>query len=421
MLLLVGLVFVATHLMMGNSQHQISYYEGKGYDGQFYFDVAEDFSRGEAPRTSAPWVYRIGTPYLASIVNAEDLFDGFFTVNMIANIITVLLLFYYLSIFIKNKIITSVLVSIFIMTWHTPVRLIYFYPVHVDHWAFVFMLIGLILVEKAKENRNLLWVILLTLSTAIGVFFREITILPAFIYLFATNPFKFQTSEGKYKLRKIKIPQIQYAIPFLFGLISLFIVHQIAEQSNSYSSLYTAFKWAFRKPLMGYILAWCIAFGPMIFIAVYERKNAAGFIRDKQHFAAFFISIFILSWIGGTDTFRFCYWSMPLVYILIANAIAIKPKIYKSVSVLMILIPLQLIAMRVFWILPDYPNAFPHKYPFLTVMSNEFPTWDLWTMHGDKFVNVVAFGEYFILGVILLLRFYLRDRKHYGNDKLIIN
>ena len=55
------------------TQPRISNNEGKGTDGVHYYSIAEQLSNFQIPRDRGPFVFRLGTPFLASIVDSEDL------------------------------------------------------------------------------------------------------------------------------------------------------------------------------------------------------------------------------------------------------------------------------------------------------------------------------------------------------------
>ncbi len=408
--IVIAIVFILTNILSYLYQDNTSFTSGKGFDMEYYYEVAEQISDGEMPISKAPFVYRLGTPFLAAIASSGNLTASFKYINFAANIIIIILLAVLFSLYISNWKLRALFVSLYIVSWHAQVRLFYFYPIHTDYWALVFIFSLLIFIYYIGEKGKASLILPMALVTFIGVFFREIVLVPAAALIFINNPFKFET-KPKFRLESFSGPKLTTAIPFVAGVIGLIIVHLIATPNNDYSAVYQIFKWGYRKAMFVYFLAWCIAYGPVLFLLIYNWKSALRYLTEKQYFLFYLVAFIFLSWVGGTDTLRFVYWAMPVVYILLALAIREKHSILSSYPLIALLIVTQAIAMRLFWILPDFMHEFPRQYPLLTIMSNNFRTLDLWTFHGDKFVNAVACVEYIILGSIILLWMYRREKQ----------
>jgi len=69
--------FVILNILGAKFQKQISYNEGKGWEGVAYYQVAGQFAKGQPIAAEAPMVYRIGTPFLVSKVAPNDIFLGY--------------------------------------------------------------------------------------------------------------------------------------------------------------------------------------------------------------------------------------------------------------------------------------------------------------------------------------------------------
>lgn len=102
----------------------------------------------------------------------------------------------------------------------------------------------------------------------------------------------------------------------------------------------------------------------------------------------------VLAWVGGSDTERIVYWSMPVVYILIGKAIHNKAVLLRYIPFILILSCLPVISQRILWVIPDYPNKFPHKLPLLTPMGEEFLMLDLYPYHGNNLVELASLLQY---------------------------
>ncbi len=118
-------------------QKIISYNEHKGWDGEHFYKTAQSFINGEKPSGRAPFIYRIGTPYIVSrLYNSENLIKGFSDINKIAAFLYALLLYIWIRDFISGTSVRILLMFLFLSQWHNWIRLVYFYPVHVDRRRF---------------------------------------------------------------------------------------------------------------------------------------------------------------------------------------------------------------------------------------------------------------------------------------------
>lgn len=109
-----------------------------------------------------------------------------------------------------------------------------------------------------------------------------------------------------------------------------------------------------------------------------------------------------MAYIGGGDTERIFYWSMPVTYLLIGRAIEDNWDLLRSKTFLLVLVAGQLVSQRVFWTLPDYPSEYHTPFPILTLIGNQFQVLDLFSFHGNRAIEVVSLAEYVFLVVGLL-------------------
>ena len=80
---LILIVFILVNIQSIFYQSQISYNNGQGWDGVEYYKTAQAFKDNIKPLAKAPFVYRIGTPYLAQLTSPSDINFGFKTVNIL--------------------------------------------------------------------------------------------------------------------------------------------------------------------------------------------------------------------------------------------------------------------------------------------------------------------------------------------------
>lgn len=443
------LLIVIVNLFSWANQPQISNNMGKGMDGVEYFKVAEDISHGNTPKAKAPFLYRIGTPALVATTFPNDLLFGFKVINIFAGSLIPIALLFWISIYFKGFYFRLLPVALFSLTWHSPLRMSWYYPVHSDPLSVLFLMILLIMLyhlfqsNNNKKAHHKIFVTFISFSI-FAAFFREICIIPALLYFLANISLKFtdisfsdddvrfikseNNKSNEFMARMMltikklyfkffnKFPTISLSdqksfIPLIFGVATLISIKLFTESTVSYSFSETAFSWLYRKSLMMYLHAWLIAFGPVLFVILINYKAAYQFLKSNMLSAYFLIIIAFMGVVGGSDTERILFWSMPVVYIMIVRIIIENREVYSRALVIFILTVSQIINMRVFWATPDYPNEFSSIDPILTPIGSSFPLLDLWTWHGDLRTNLISFAGYLCLFVFFLIVYKYYERK----------
>lgn len=415
--LITALLVAAVNLLSWQYQYQISNNDGKGMDGVEYYKMAEDIRDGHKPNARAPFVYRIGTPALAAAISPDNLLQGFRIVNIGAGSVIPFALLIWISLYYRKTLFRLLPVALFSLTWHSPLRLSWYYPVHTDPLsilALIILLILLFFLMKSQSANNIgkkTHTILAVFSfiTFAAVFIREICLVPALLYLIVNLDFQFNKNE--YLKSKIKIHSNSALVPVIAGIAGIIAVHFLAEQNNSYSFVAAAYSWIYRKSLIMFIHAWLIAFGPILFIIIYKYRDAYNYLKSNSMSAYFLIIAAFMGMAGGSDTERIIYWSMPVVYLLMLNIISNHKQLFSSKIIISIIAIAQLVNMRVFWAIPDYPNDFESLMPVLTPFGSKFPLMDLWTWHGDLKVNLISFAEYIILFIIFAVIIKLYEKR----------
>jgi hypothetical protein len=288
--------------------------------------------------------------------------------------------------------------------------------------------------NNLTKRTNLL--ILFAITTIFGVLVREICLVPALLYFLANIQISKRDSEIGYNAQNIEnqsssnfiqnyknnfrqfqryLPKIQIFnklsfIPIIVGIVALLSIRLFVESTVPYSFAGAAFSWIYRKSVLIYVHAWLIAFGPVLFIIFVKYRSAMRFLKDSRLSAYYLIIIAFMGLAGGSDTERIVFWAMPVVYLMIVRIITENIKLFSSKLIIAILGVAQIINMRVFWAIPDYPNEYSSINPVLTPIGNKFPLLDLWTWHGDLKVNMISFAGYVVLFIIfaIIVKYYER-------------
>ena len=408
-IVLLAAVFVLVNLAGARFQQQITFNGGKAWEGEFYYDVAEQYTQGKwRVASEAPLVYRIGTPFLASRLHRRwfpgDLFLCFKIVNVTANALTLGLLILWLRRFVHDWRIRTVLGLMFLLQWDTPTRWLYFYPAHTDPWMWVFLLAGLLAVERYREAPTVGRMLLVAGLGAVGVAFREVVLVVPAAFLFVRNPVR-GLSTGPWLPTLLEVPRNarREAGPLVAGVAALLAVRAVARQTNDYSFAATAAYYLYDKPWLVYLQSVFTAFGPVVWFPILYWRQARAFLAGRQHLACYLGAFAVLALIGGTDTERLLYWSMPVVYVLIGRTLeAQRADLLRPWWLPAGFAAAQLVASRaVFWPIPDHPSPYGNVPPVFTPLGRHVPFLELYSFFQPHPVQLATLAAYLATGALL--------------------
>lgn len=344
---------------------------GIAFDAKQYFSVAQGFQSHQNLIGESPFVYRIGLPFLVSVFFSEDLFFGFRFINLIASFVSVFLLLTWLRLYLKNIIVRLLLIFLFSTHWVGALRLSYYSPVHVESLNTAFNLVGFILVfYLQKDPKNLRLLAAFCAVIFLGVFFRETVIFLAIIY-FAVFIYNILTAvENKAFFGQVAFLAV---FPLLSGLIAFSLTRIIVSPNNEYSLLANMVAWMYQKPFPTYIQSYFTTYGPMLALLAVSYKVVKDFLETEKFNSYYLLFICLVAWGIGSDTDRFLYWAMPVMYVLLGLALESLWGVFQSRPVLLILLMLtQLLAQRSFLPYEEYlPERIQYRIPVLTVICNE--------------------------------------------------
>ena len=410
---LVLLIFLGTNIASQVFQSPITYNNGQSFDGIFYTRMAYQFTQGLKVSSEAPFVYRIGTPFLVSVFFKDHLLFGFKVVNILANLLATLLLTFWLRLYLSDWRVRVLLVGLFITQWHGPVRFTYYDGAYTDPWLFVFLLIGLIAIHRLKSKPGFGSVALLGFITFMGVLFREIVLILPIALFFVNNPLpplteisnRLTLKQLGMMLKRSYFPSI---LPLLLGIAGFLLVRRVASQTNDYTFFKSALDWAYDKPVLTVLHAYFITFGPLLVLAIFAWRRSIQFLWDQQYLLVFLVGMMAIGWIGGSDTERFLYWGMPVVYLLIGLSIQENWARLKSPGLVLLLLASTICSQRLFWTVPDFPNTFHTPIPILSILSSRFQYLDLWSFFAQRSIQEVSLLQYLLLSAVLLVWLKLR-------------
>ena len=417
-------------------QPEISYNDGLGWDGVNYHQMAEQIAKGEHIRTKAPFVSRIGLPYLVAKIYPVDIKSGFLYLNWIFSILNSILLALLLARFINRKWVIYLLVFFYITQWHGYHRFGSFYPVQVDPLAISLILASLLVL--LKKGITLLDIILLSIITLLGTFVREIVVIPSLLimakgYFYykktkftsdssASNPLAepveamdsakltsmvAERSRSTGSVNLIQVNKYFLALPLVIFLIIYAIVALSVEPTNSHKFYNAAADMLYTKSLFRFFHSWLVAYGAILILPALFYKQTFEYLKQHRIMATYLAIIIVFSYIGGADTERIAYWGFPVVFILAAKVLDTIELTNANKNFLFAMLLIQVVSQRLFSIIPDYPSNCESTTVLLTPIGNCFPYLNLFPAHSELIPAVIGFAEW---GVVIAVLWWWKKR-----------
>jgi hypothetical protein len=400
-------------------------------DGTQYHSMAMQYGAGARVVTAeGPFVARIATPWLASrldplvrgfmpngleliIEEANGLkgFPGFYAVNILASIAATILLYRYVRVFVHQAWLRLLLMTLWVIQWHGPVRFTYFYPAHVDPLFVAALFGGLLVVERSRATRLASASVAVLAITFVATLCRETALLIPLMF-------------GVRHWRTILNParpgdRLWLLLPGLGWVLALLIVRALTVPDRPYDPLAAPAQMLREKPFFTWLLAWFFAFGPVtiaVIIAGWRRVRET--LRQHPHFVLYLVVCGDLAFFGGTDTERILVWAWPVVLVLLGAAIDENAHVFaRNRALTAILCGIALVSARIFWSIPAgvddaTPTAALDVSPaslFVildkTIVINNYYS-NLWSFFGSRAVHAaqLAFDLILTAGMVAMIR-----------------
>jgi hypothetical protein len=415
---LVVLVVVAVQAFSYVTQPRIQLHDGQGYDGADYFGVAKQVVDGERLNGTARFARRVGTPLLAALVNPRQLIEGFFLVNIIATLLSCVLLLMWFRKYLTSSWLRVGLVVLFATHWLQLVRLTFFYPVLVDPWTQACCFAGLNCIAWYERNPGSRPLVALSLISVAGVLFRELALLIPLAVLFARNPRLEHLKTIPY-LQVHNFPRIGQWIPMALACAALFAVSLIVvPRDPNFSVNEHLGTRAVQRSLVVYLLGWLIAFGPALLIVLFDWRSAARFLSQHRGVLAYTVGVAVIAWVGSNESERHALNSAsPVVYLLLGLTIQGHPGWFKSPALIAFLLATQALVHRVFLTTPE-PGVHLEPLPavLLTPIGSNTSYLHLFPAYIAPSMAQTQFTQFMALAVVTL--FWLSRRAHLHDPDL---
>jgi hypothetical protein len=373
-----GLIIVLLGFILVNLMELYVHSPAKyvGWESQQYLANANAFVEQSTPAGAMPSVTRIGIPYVAAQLGVNNV-DGFLYLNVLANLLCSVLTYFWLSRWLKPGIAAALIVA-FSFHWLGNVRFTYWAPVNPDPWAAVFLVIGLILIDRKYSSGQL---ILIALISLFGVMIRESLVVIPIAYGVRCFAIK-----GKHW-------QLAAGTPLLFAVLGLWIARSSVNITGDIGLLQTMYHWAFEKPWPVVLLGFFMAFGVATLLAFSLRTKEH--IKSNPEHLVVVIVLGIAAWLGGTDTERIFLWTSPIVLIWIGYGLGTN----RHATTLALLA--SILTLRLFLDTPNYPGSGADAIRLLTPLSSTIQYTELLSYHMMRESAATLIMQYILVVAIV--------------------
>lgn len=387
------------------------------WDARQYYGMATRLAHGQPAFAEVPYVYRVGVPWVVSRLTLEDPRRGFRGVNIGAALAIAVLLDAWLWHWVGGWRVRLALVALFAAAWHGPVRYLLFNPGYVDPPFLVALLAGLLLIRSLASRFSRAAFIGLLAVTLAGTLVRETMALVAAAFLFANNPLHRRSAGAPASAR---LPPAVLLAPLLLSIVAIAWTHAIVTVDTAERSFGGALRQYLHKSPASYALAWFTAFGPVLAVVAFDWRGAVRDLADRQWLAAFLALCAAMAFVGGSDTERFVFWSLPVVYLLIGRAVERRRAVLQQAGIASAIVAVQAVSARVFWGIPDPARegaalagqAWPATlYGILDrLLVIDAFHWNLWSSFGSRPFRLARLALYLLVTGALVCAMHLRAR-----------
>lgn len=387
------------------------------WDAVQYYLVASQLAAGQVPAAEAPYVYRLGLPWLVAQFWPADPARGFFLINLGCGLAIAALLSLWLRSGVERWSVRLALVALFAGAWHAPIRYVHFNGGYVDPPFLVLVLVGLLMLQAMWNAARPSQVAAFTTLVAVGAFIRETMLMLPAAALLLGNPIQVPLAFGE-ALRRMRWFLL---VPIAAGVVVIAVTHAVVIADTTRSFFAAALQWI-RKPPTSYLLAWFTAYGPVLALLAFDWRQVATDLRERQHLAGFLLLCAVLGYFGGSDTERFVFWAMPVVYLLIGRSFERHQHLFEGMLLGAGLLAAQAISARIFWTIPDPRlDAVPlganaglgerlYSVADRVLVIDNFH-WNLWSSFGSQPFKLVRLSMYVVVMAVLVWALHLRSRR----------
>lgn len=298
-------ILAASIAVWGPRQEFINVNEGKGFDGLFYFEAAEQIRAGGLEIVMPPFGFRLGHIVLAAYAPVDDLLHSFYYTNLILVGIGGLLLAVWLQLRLRYRCLR--LLAIFVFGWAAfgPLRFTTFYPTNAEPLTFVLIMLNFLVIDAYLRTRRPHWYATILLLAVLGSVTRELSLIPAFALIFADvridwNAFR-RLPRVWIVIPAILAPflrkdRLKLYLPLAIGILGMVLVRQAIPQHYPFNFLaHAADGWTGTNDLR-FLTSLIAMLGPIVFIVLFRPAFLLIWFSRRAFYAAYIVGSLFLGY-----------------------------------------------------------------------------------------------------------------------------
>jgi hypothetical protein len=144
-------------------------------------------------------------------------------------------------------------------------------------------------------------------------------------------------------------------IPIALAASTLTVLDQFVVATDTEFAVWDHLRGrAFSRSVLTFVLGWLVAFGPALFVVLFDWRAVLAFFKRHRWTAAYLAGVAAIGWAGSLESERHALnWGAPVLYLLIGRAVADRALWVKRPVALAFILIAQLVVHRVFWTVPQ--------------------------------------------------------------------
>ncbi len=318
-------ILAASLAIWGPAEEFINIHEGKGWDGKYYFEVAEQIRAGKIEKVMPPYGFRLGHIVLAAYAPIDDLLYSFYYTNLILVCIGGLLLALWLQLRLRSANLRFLAFFFFAWALFGPVRYTTYYPTNAEPLTFALIMLNFLVIEAYLRTPRRRWYALIVLLAAIGSVTRELALIPAFAFAFANlridwSAFRLLPKVWTFlpaMLRPfLQKDRLKLYLPIALGIVGTMLLHRAIPESYPFNYLYfAATGWTETNDLR-YLASVIAMLGPIVFVVLFRPGLILDWFSRRTFYAVYLVTWLVLGFTNLPDE-RFFIALLPVLFPLI--------------------------------------------------------------------------------------------------------
>jgi len=409
-------ILAASIAVWGPGQEFTNVNEGKGFDGLFYFETAEQIRAGSLGVVMPPYGFRLGHIVIAAYAPIDDLLHSFYYTNLISIGVGGLLLAVWLQLRLRYR--SMRFLAIFIFGWAIfgPLRLTTLYPTNAEPFTFALVMANFLVIDAYLRTHGRHWYAMILLLAVLGSVTRELALIPVLALAFADVKIDWTPLRRLPRVWALApallVPflrknRLKLYLPLAIGLTGMVLVRQILPAHYPFSAFaHAADGWTGTNDLR--FLASLIAMlGPIALVALFRPAFLMDWFSRRAFYAAYVGITLFLGYTNQPDERYFIY-LLPILFLLIEATLDRYYKLGRDAVFWSMTFIFTAVAIRAYLPAPPFGIQFPllpwWREAFSRFLPHSSDLFGVWIFLSPSKTALASLAVFLIMGWLLWLR-----------------